>query len=263
MKIGYLQFEPRLGDNQANYDRVAALLPGAAEADLIVLPELANSGYNFTSRHMAEASAESAEDGPLVSLLTKAAAEHDLHVVAGMNERDGDVLYNSAVLVGPHGLVGKYRKTHLFWNEKDLFAPGDLGLPVFDIGPARIGMLICFDWIFPETWRVLALTGADIVCHPSNLVIPGLCQKSVPVQALCNGVFAITANRIGTEGDLTFTGRSIIADPRGEILAQAPAAKESTAVVEIDINGARDKSITPRNDRLADRRPELYRSLTE
>lgn len=263
MKIAYIQFEPKLGDKRVNCEKVSKLLPSVAEADLVVLPELANSGYNFVSKELVEATAESTDDGPFVGMLTKAAEKYNYHIVAGLNERDGDSLYNSSVLIGPSGLVGKYRKTHLFVNEKDYFIPGDLGLPVFDIGLARIGMLICFDWIFPEVWRVLALKGADIICHPSNLVIPGLCQKAVPIHALCNGVYTVTANRLGTEGELTFTGLSIIAGPRGEVLAQAPQAEESAAIVEIDIAKARDKSITARNDRMADRRPELYRDLVD
>ena len=127
-------------------------------------------------------------------------------MVSGLNERDGDRLYNSAVLVGPEGYVGRYRKLHLFMNEKDYFQPGDAGLPVFDIGACKVGMLVCFDWQFPEAWRVLALKGADVICHPANLVLPGLAQRAVPIHALTNRVYVVTGNRTGTEGGLDLHG---------------------------------------------------------
>ena len=165
------------------------------------------------------------------------------------------------MLVGPAGYVGRYRKLHLFLNEKDFFELGDEGLPVFDLGACRVGMLVCFDWIYPEVWRVLALKGADVICHPSNLVLPGLAQRAVPIHALTNRVYVVTANRIGSEGELTFTGLSTLADPRGEVLAQAPPAEEAVCVVDIDLALARDKQITPRNHLFADRRPEAYAEL--
>ena len=123
------------------------------------------------------------------------------------------------------GIAGHYRKLHLFVNEKDIFEPGDLGLPVFDRPYGRVGMQVCFDWAFPEAWRVLALKGADVICHPANLVLPGLAQSALPIYALTNRVFIATANRVGTEGELTFTGTSLIADPGGRVLSQAPPGR--------------------------------------
>lgn len=263
MKVGYVQFRPLLGQPEANHERLAELIPKAADADLLVLPELANSGYNFTSQQEADQTAESADNGPFVLFLTEMAARHDLHIVAGLNESDGDKRFNTSVVIGPNGVTGKYRKIHLFVNEPDFFSPGDLGLPIFDLGDYKVGMLICFDWLFPEIWRILALKGADMIAHPSNLVIPGFCQRVMPSHALINGLYTITANRIGAEGQLTFTGLSTIADPQGQVLAQGPQADEDVRVVEIDLALARDKTITPRNDRLADRRPEMYRELIE
>ena len=183
--------------------------------------------------------------------------------MVGFNERHNALLYNSAILIGPKGYIGKYRKLHLFMNEKDYFKPGDVGLPVFDIGLCKIGMLVCFDWIFPEVWRILALKGAEIICHPSNLILPGFAQKAVPIHALTNRVYIVTANRIGTEGDLSFTGLSTIADPKGEILVQASQAEEEVGIKDIDITMARDKMITHRNDVFSDRRPGEYSLLTE
>ena len=261
MKIGLVQFEPRLAAPQTNIARLRVLLDGAPEADLLVLPELSNSGYNFESADQAWACSESADSGPFVSFLTEYAGRHNINIAAGVNERDGDKLYNSAVVVGPRGVLGKYRKLHLFMNEKDYFVPGDLGLPVFNLGICRIGVLICFDWSFPEVWRILMIKGADIICHPSNLVIPEKCQRAVPIHAMINGVFVITANRTGAERELSYTGRSIVANPAGEVLVAASPDREEVLVVDIDVAVARDKRITPRNDRLADRRPDVYREL--
>jgi len=263
MKTGFVQFCPQLGDTNANIHRIEELLEKTDQADLIVLPELCNSGYNFVSKNHAWELSETIPDGAFVQHLVTLCKQKRMYLVAGVNERDGDRLYNTAVLVGPDRVVGKYRKMHLFMNEKDIFQPGDNGLPVFDIGWAKIGMAICFDWIFPEVWRILALDGADIICHPSNLVIPGLCQRATPIHALINRVYVITANRFGTEGNLTFTGLSTIVNPKGELLAQASADEERVTVVDIDIALARDKMATARNNVLEDRRPEEYRRLLE
>jgi predicted amidohydrolase len=263
VKIGFVQFCPVLGEPKTNLTIVERLVREAAEADLLVLPELANSGYNFGSKEQAWDTSEEIACSTFVDQLIELCREQKMHLVCGINERDGDKLYNSTVLVGPEGVVGRYRKMHLFMNEKDIFQPGDAGLPVFDIGFAKVGMAICFDWFFPEVWRILALDGADIICHPSNLIIPGLCQRAIPIHALTNRVFIVTANRIGTEGELTFTGLSTVADPKGELLTQATAEEEVVTIVDADMALARDKKATARNDLFADRRPEEYRRLIE
>jgi len=263
MKIGYVQLAPELGNPESTRDKVNQLLSQIEDVDLIVLPELCNSGYKFESREQALSLAEPIDKSPFLDLISQHCARLDAHVATGLNEVEDDKLFNTSVLMGPGGFVGKYRKLHLFWDEFDIFEKGNLGTPVFDLGEYRLGMLICFDWLFPEVWRLLALNGADIICHPSNLVLPGLCQKAIPVHAVINRVFAITANRIGTEGDLTFTGLSIMADPKANVLAQAPPDKEDVCVVDIDISEARNKQLTPRNHAFNDRRPQLYRGLVE
>ena len=261
VKIGFIQFAPVLGDVQATIARIDRLADWATEADLLVLPELCNSGYNFQSAEQAWATSEVIADSVFVRYLETLCRRLDCHIVTGLNERDGDRLYNSAVLVGPQGTLGRYRKLHLFMNEKDYFHPGDAGLPVFDVGSYRVGMLVCFDWMFPEAWRVLALKGADIICHPSNLVLPGLAQRAVPIRALTNRIHVVTANRVGTEGELSFTGLSTIADPRGRVHLQASASDEEVGLVDADAEMARDKQITCRNHIFADRRPEEYSLL--
>jgi predicted amidohydrolase len=261
MEVGFIQFAPVLGDLSATMAKIDRLSAHCTGADLLVLPELCNSGYNFESAKQARATSEEVPGGVFVRFLESLCQRQDCYVVSGLNERHGSRLYNSAVLVGPQGTVGIYRKLHLFMNEKDFFEPGDAGLPVYDIGLCRIGMLVCFDWIFPEAWRVLALEGADIICHPANLVLPGLAQQAVPVHALSNRLYVVTANRIGSEGDLTFTGMSTIADPRGQVLAQASRTGEEVGIVEMDVSLARAKDITSRNNIFADRRPEQYALL--
>ncbi len=262
-EIGCLQLAPALGDREATIAKIERLLDGKQLPKVLVLPELCNSGYNFASPEQARELAEPVTDSPFLDFLGGICRESGSFIVTGLNELDGDRLYNTAVLLGPEGVVGKYRKMHLFLNEKDIFTPGDAGLPVFDLGFCRVGMLICFDWIFPEVWRILALKGADIICHSSNLVLPGLAQKGTSVHALINGYYIALANRNGKEGELTFTGLSQVGDPRGEILAAVDAVAETMLAAPVDIDLARDKIITTRNDRLADRRPEEYRALID
>ena len=264
MRVGYIQFCPRFADKEYNLSRAEEMIRDV-EADLLVLPELFSTGYLFLFKAEAAKVAEPIPDGPTAKFLLRLAHERKVHLVAGLIEEKNRRLYNSAVLVSPRGWVRTYQKSHLFVDEKSFYHPGDTGFQVFDIGAARLGLMICFDWIYPESARVLAMRGADIVCHPANLVLP-FCQKAMITRCLENGVFAITANRIGTEsrGDksLTFSGMSQITGPRGEVLAQAGADEEAVGVVEIDPLRARDKKITERNDLLADRRPELYGDLT-
>ncbi len=261
MRVAYVQFAPELCNVAANVATLRRLAARFDEADLVVLPELANSGYNFPSRQAAAKCAESTRGGPFLEALLGIAASAGQHIVTGLCERDGQALYNAAVLLGPTGVLGTYRKLHLFVDEKDIFAPGNLGLPVFDLPGARVGLQVCFDWIFPEAWRVLALRGAEIICHPANLVIPGKCQAVLPAHAVCNRVFIVTANRIGSEDELTFTGESLICGPEGAVLARGPADTEDVQSVEIDPAAARDKRVTRRNDIFSDRRPEEYAAL--
>ena len=251
-----MQFAPVFGDIDANIERLGTLLEDCHEADLLVLPELVSTGYCFSSRDEALALSQTG-DGDFVQFLLAQCQRHGFHLVAGFNEREDDCLYNSSVLVGPRGVVGKYRKLHLFIDEKDIFEPGNLGLPVFDIGHCKVGMLVCFDWVFPEAWRVLALEGADVICHPSNLVLP-YAQQAVPVHAMVNRIYVVLSNRTGCEGDLCFTGQSIIANPKGEVLSRATVEEEAISIVDVDIAEAKNKKITARNDVFADRRTDVY-----
>lgn len=260
MKVGFMQFSPLFGRKEENVERVINSLRGA-KADLLVLPELFSTGYLFLNEEELRRSAETISDGPTVSNFLELAKKQNTNLVFGIAERADDKLFNSSVLVTARGECFVYRKLHLFDREKRLFSPGDKELEVFDIGEAGIGMMICFDWIFPEVARSLALKGADIICHPSNLILPH-CQDAMVTRCLENRIFAITSNRTGTEKrrkeELTFTGRSQIVDPKGRVLAQANAFEEKLCIIEIDPFLAKDKKVTPNNHIFEDRRTDFY-----
>jgi predicted amidohydrolase len=261
MRVGFYQNNPEFGKVAENLDRIATTLE-TAEADLLVLPELCASGYQFVSTEEVHDLAEAIPAGATTKRLVEVAKRRQMVIVAGLPEAAGSAFYNSAVVVGPQGFIGCYRKTHLFFEETLFFTPGDTGFQVWDIGAARIGVMICFDWYYPEAARTLALKGAEIICHPSNLVLPN-CPDSMPVRCLENRVFAITSNRTGSEArhgkdQLTYIGNSEVVTPRGAILHRAARDQEALCVVEIDPSEARNKSITPYNDLLKDRREALY-----
>jgi predicted amidohydrolase len=259
MKLGLFQFAPEFGAVARNLERILQAVR-STEAELWVLPELATTGYLFADRAECATLAEELP-GPATTALAAVCRERGTRIVAGLAERAGERLYNSAVYVGPDGLVGTYRKVHLFDRERSCFDPGPDPFRVHPLGKFRLGMMICFDWLFPESARSLALQGADLIAHPANLVLP-FCQAAMVTRALENGVACATCNRIGMERragvELTFTGGSQVVDPRGRVLGRAAAEAETTLVVDVDLALARDKRITERNDRLGDRRPELY-----
>lgn len=256
-KIGYLQFEPLFGKTETNLDHICSHLDGV-DADLVVLPELAFSGYAFRDYAEAYSYAFDPYESPITGALQNLCKRNHFHLVAGFAEKNGQSCYNSSMLIGPEGICSIYRKLHLFNTEKECFSPGNTSLEVSDIHGVKIGMMICFDWIFPEVSRSLALAGADIICHPSNLVLPGKCQYSMVTRCVENRVFAVTANRYGTEREITFTGASQIVGPDGSILHRAPEAGDDLHIHEIDVRAARDKHITARNDIFEDRRKNCY-----
>ena len=263
MRLGFLQLRPRFGAVAENVGRAAVMLKRARDAT-IVLPELFPTGYLFGNRGEVKKLAEAVPGGFTCRVLRDLAARNRLNLVFGIAERGQGRFYNSAVLVTASGRTLVYRKTHLFDREKLFFSPGEGLFPPARVGAARLGILICFDWIFPEVSRVLALRGAQILCHPSNLVLPWG-QEAMRTRCLENRVFAVTANRVGTERragmSLTFTGRSQIVGPRGEILFRAAEKTEMLKIVEVDLREARTKRVTRRNDLFRDRRPRLYQAL--
>ncbi len=262
VRVGVVQTSPVFGERRVNLDDAFSLMEKHS-ADLWVLPEFFASGYQFVDAREVSRLAEPVPDGPTTRELTSYCRAHDCHAVGGLPEEAPGGPYNSAVLVGPDGCVASYRKVHLFGLEKSFFLPGDRPFSVTDVGGVRIGMMICFDHLFPESARSLALLGADVIAHPSNLVVPGLGQRTTALRALENGVFVATANRVGREArgnerELRYTGESQIVGPDGVVLVRLSADRVEAAVVEIDAERARDKSFTSHNDKLADRRPHLY-----
>ncbi|MGH7725087.1 MAG: nitrilase-related carbon-nitrogen hydrolase [Candidatus Eiseniibacteriota bacterium] len=269
LRMAVVQTRPTFGDVEGNVKRALRLAERSkSKSQLYVFPELMTSGYVFVSRAEALALAETPGGRPArapgLSLLAVWAKARRAWVVAGFPERDGRRVYNSAVLLAPDGRVRDvYRKIHLFFEEKLWFAPGDRAPRVHRVGAARVGMLICYDWRFPEATRGLALAGADVIAHPSNLVFPHA-QQAMRVRALENRVFVGTANRVGEDvrpgRAVSFTGRSQIVAPDGSLIARAGIRAPRALAAALDLRAARDKWFTSRNHLFRDRRPELYRT---
>ena len=260
MKIGFFQFPPVFGNPQKNLDIIKENINHTSNVELLVLPELALTGYTF--KDLDEAYSLSEEiGGELTVELINMAREKDIKMAVGFLEREGKDLYNSSVLLGGDGVIGVYRKVHLFREEKNIFKTGNYGFPVFDIGKVKVGLLICFDWIFPEAARTLALKGADMILHSANLVLP-FYQKAAVTRAVENKIFIILANRTGVEERFgiknEFTGGSEIVDPEGRIILEAGKEDEGIFTIEIDPEKARNKNITELNNIFQDRKPELY-----
>jgi len=226
----------------------------------MVLPELFNSGYVFQNRGELEDFAEEIPDGRTVKGLIGFARTRNICVIAGICEKRGNEFFNSSVLISPKGLVGTYRKAHLFYKEKLWFTWGRGDFEVYDVLGVKVGMMICFDWFFPEVARILSLKGAQIICHPSNLVLP-YCQKALLGASIQNRVFIITANRVGVERGVRFTGQSQVVDPSMRVLAKSGRREQDVKVVQIDPSVAQNKRVTEFNDVFEDRRVDLYRPI--
>jgi predicted amidohydrolase len=264
MRVALLQFAPAYLEPKHNRDRVRSMLSDIT-ADLVVIPELFTSGYYFRSEKDIDEVAEEVP-GPTSEALTDLAKEMEAVIVGGFPERERGERYNSALIVSPGGIEGTYRKVHLFNEEKRWFAPGNKGFDVYDITTAggtsyKLGVMICFDWYFPESARTLALKGADIIAHPSNLVLPH-CPNSMPIRARENHVFTMTANRYGEEtkeGDtLRFIGESSMCAPNGDVIHRAAETGDEVFVTTIRPSEARERSINAYNDIFADRKPDAY-----
>lgn len=266
VRIGFVQYDVHFGEYDRNLATATALAESAPEADLLVFPELGLTGYEFKDAAEVERYAEPACSGRTAEALKELAARLDTTIVIGYPEYTTAGCYNASMLILPNGDTLNYRKMHLFSREQELFIPGNAPPIVAKTPAGRVGMMICFDWLFPETARLLAVQGAQIIAHPSNLVL-NYCQKAMYCRSLENAVYILTANRVGTEEragrTLTFTGQSQLVSPQGETLTTASPTEETVILAEIDPTEADDKMITPVNDRIAGRRPELYSGLTQ
>lgn len=263
MRIGFIQNRPVFGRKKENIENALTLI-NKTEADLLVLPELFSSGYFFPSAADVFRLAETIPNGPTIRLFKSLAKKKKCAFVFGIAERKCNRCYNSAVYITHRGEIFLYRKLHLFYREKNWFTRGNLKLRVFPFYEHKIGMMICFDWIFPEVCRVLALQGAGLICHPSNLVLH-YCQEAMRIRSIENRVFTVTANRIGIDKrgseSFKFTGLSQITGPDGEILASAGPAQYVAKSVDLDLRQADNKAPTPKNHIFHDRRPGFYRDL--
>lgn len=273
VRIACVQMEPIVGEKDRNVRRSIEMIEEAAGkgATLVVLPELCNSGYVFDTREEAFALSEEIPAGPTCQAWAGVASKHGLHIVAGIDERDGNALYNSSVVIGPHGYVGTFRKVHL-WNKENLFfEPGNLGFPVFKTPIGRIGTFICYDGWFPESYRLCALQGADIVCVPTNWVpIPGqdenreaMANILAMAAAHSNSLFVAAADRIGTERQQPFIGQSIIVSYTGWPVS-GPASPDKEEIIYADVNlsdARRKRNWNEYNQVLRDRRTDLYNEM--
>jgi predicted amidohydrolase len=270
--VACVQMEPRVGEKARNVATAIRHIEEAARngASLVVLPELSNTGYVFSSRGEAFSLAEEVPGGQTVETWADAARRLGVHIVAGIAERDGHRLYNSAVLIGPSGLVGTYRKLHLWNNEHVFFEPGNRGVPVFDIPLGRVSIAICYDGWFPEVYRLASMQGADIVCVPTNWVPmppqpidrPAMAATLVMAAAHSNGLMVACANRIGTERGQPFIGQSLIVGADGWPLA-GPARWDGEAILyaPIDVQRIRSsRALNAFNHLLRDRRQDTYDS---
>src|SRR5438093_1180005 len=270
MQAAVAQIEPKLGEKERNLDTCLARMEEAAArgAQLLVLPECAIPGYMFESGEEALTFAEEIP-GPSTETLARECSRLGLHVVCGLLERDGDALRNTAVLVGPDGLIGTYRKTHLPFLGVDRFVVSGDELSVYETPLGRIGIEICYDLRFPEVTRTLALRGADIVAHPTNFPMAAKTQTELitVARAAENRIYLLTANRVGKERRGAFCGWSQIVDPYGTRLAEAGETEEALLVADVEVEKARDKDyVIPGQYELylfGDRRPELYGTLVE
>ena len=268
--IACAQYAIRDGDGETNLRRSLAWISSAAEAgvDLVVLPELSNSGCDFSSREMALRLAEPVPEGPTVRAWAEAARKLGLLVVGGLLEADGENVYNSAVIVGPDGLLGRYRKTH-FWDREGLIYEAGRELPVFETPLGTLGLLVCYDAWFPEAIRTLAMRGAEVLCVPANAPddwVPdgqrrgGLTMLGAHAIAGANAnrMYVACANRVG-DG---YQGRSCVVAPSGGMLAFGDAYAEGLVLAEVDVERARrEKYLTPHSHAFGDRNEEVYKIL--
>jgi predicted amidohydrolase len=263
MRVAFIQMAPEFGNSKYNVEKAIAMINNCP-ADLYVLPELFNTGYVFASQDELADLAEPAETGFACKTLRQFARDKNIGLVFGFAEKAPQGVFNSSAFVDHTGAFKLYRKLHLFFLEKKYFLPGNLPLEVFQFRRVKLGMMVCFDWIYPEVTRCLALMGADIVCHPANLVMP-YCQEAMKTRSLENRIYTVTANRIGLENragaKMNFTGKSQITDCKGNVIYRAAENKEEIYGADIKIEEARSKNINNINNLWIDRRVEYYNRL--
>jgi predicted amidohydrolase len=263
-----VQMAPHLGASIRNGELVAADIGAAAAegARLVVFPEAALTGYVFKSLKEAREAAVEAT-GPQVTRVVQAAAEAGVFVVVGAIERDGGDLFNSAFVIGPDGVIGRYRKIHTLCLGADRFTlPGGEVPRVFELPFGRIGVHICYDGSFPETARTLRLLGAQLLILPTNWPRLDMKRETVRVRANENRAFYLAVNRVGTERGVVFRGGSLAADRDGRVLMEA-GDQPGRFHFEVDLPSVDQtrEVVSPGEyelDLIQDRWPELYEPIT-
>lgn len=272
MRIAGVQMDFQLADIEGNLSRMIEKIrqTRAGGATLTIFPECALTGYCFSSIEEARPYAEPIP-GPSVERMQQVCQELGGYVVYGLLESDGTRVFNALAMVGPDGLIASYRKTHLPYLGVDMFTDyGDRPFAVHEVDGVRIGLSICYDGGFPEPARCLTLLGADLILLPTNWP-PGAdtaAEYTVNARAVENTVYYAAVNRIGTERDVPFIGRSRICDPLGKTIAVADHTNEAILYADIDVARARQKHLirkagTNEVNRIADRRPELYGEIVK
>lgn len=272
VKIAAVQMDPKIMANRENLDKVLLETKSAASngVDLIVFPECALTGYVFASREEAMPFMETIP-GPSTDKLAAYCQELGVHVIVGLLEIDADRCFNAAVLMGPQGLVGKYRKNHLPFLGIDRFIdPGDKPFQVYNTPIGNIGVHICYDCNFPESARIMTLLGADILALPTNWPEGRgkVVNYVVNTRAYENKVHLVAVDRVGRERGTRFIGNSKIVNAWGDTLVQANSDDEQIIYAEVSLAEARQKHIVFKAgefelDFIRDRRPELYSEITK
>jgi len=256
MKIGFIQFAPKFGDQKYNLKKIKELV-SSVKADLLVLPEMSTTGYMVKSKLELKRLAERISDGSTIKMLTSVAKKNNCCLIVGIPELKGRKIFNSSVAITNKGVIAKHQKTHLFLKEKLFFNPGTTKPQIFKWKGIRIGLGVCYDYMFPEFWRELAIKKADVFCNTANFVF-NFGFKVMQTRSVENGVFSVTVNRVGKERGQRFYGGSEIVDNKGNVLKKA-GEKEEVFVINLDLIKSRSKKWNKYNDLIKDRRPEMYK----
>lgn len=280
MKIGIVQSNNLTGYENVpvNRERNGKMIKSLFEkgAAIVVLPECANTQYQINSKEEVKQFSETLH-GSTVSYWSELAALNGKYIAGGIIEQDGNDFYNTAVLVGPQGYIGHYRKMHLFDWERNFLTEGNLGFPTFTLEELdiKVGILICYDLRFPEAVRSLMLDGCDLILVPTTWTSigktmlwdeKGYCHANylAIAHSHSNRIAFACANRVGQEGDVKYLGASIILDSTAQVIAGPASKNESDLIIgEIDPKQSRNKQIGTTSNLLLDRRPEYYGKLTQ
>lgn len=260
MKVGFCQFNVAYKNIEANLNKIKDMISDS-DADLIVLPELCLSGYYFKTKEELYEYADESVQTRMISELQLISKRKDMYIVTGIAEKEKDKLYNSAFVIGPEGLIGVHRKVNLTVNEK-IFDRVN-GFEILNLGNVKIGIVICFDSWFPESYRLLSLKGAQIICCPANFG-GHWTPEVLKVRSLENKVYTILSNRTGIEKidniDEEFRGESQIIDYEGKVLAKANQ-EECLMITDID-----PEAVIKKNNMISDDMNfelEMYKDFVE